>query len=703
MPKNFYVSSDSAVTHGNPIDKKNTSKKYFGIYIGIVDFNTDATRTGKVSVYIAELNRDPSERTLFECMYTSPFYGGSSTSLVKSDDVTQEEKSRRSYGFWTPPPDVGNVVLVAFGDGLLSNPFIIGHTMPTPYNQMIPGIPGGPSFQGGPFNTPTVEKNNFDPDDKHNGKLRPIFHDFAETITKQGLINDPIRGATSSSARRESPSQVLGILTKGPRDPDGKPLGPGHQFIMDDSESNSNIRLRTGGGNQILLDDSTGSIYVINKNGTAWFELDKNGNINVFGEGSMSLRSKGDFNLRADKNVNIEAGNDVNIKAAGDNDAGGYKGIASKLGGLGIPPLGVGGSVRIHGTEDVSIHANLNSQITANAGELQLSSAGRLTATSTLGVAVQSQGYTTVQATGKLDVLSGGVATVSAGGVLNLFGATIGLNNPGVPPTPDLIPAIPAPQLGGAEKPDQSSSQPEYDRESEGNPIQNGGQRPEKGPSINTIVGKLVTAEPYIGHGQYDPSSDDKESMEEDISAESETLENQIDPTDETPADADTPEGTKIGKGFSDAKDKFGDLKDDFDEATSGIKSIYEDYNAVLSDFYALQDLNFASIQGLVGIADKLGIAIPPFRIPTVTTIQQKIIGQSKILTDLEARLNQFSLDGLGLPVDLQDTVVKGMKGDISGAINDATGGKVEDFKNAAKDKVNGAIKGATGGSGSGG
>ena len=50
----------------------------------------------------------------------------------------------------------------------------------------------------------------------------------------------------------------------------------------------------------------------------------------------------------------------------------------------------------------------------------------------------------------------------------------------------------------------------------EPNPIINGGQRPEKGPAVNTIVGKLITAEPYIGHGQYDPSSEDPNSIEED-------------------------------------------------------------------------------------------------------------------------------------------------------------------------------------------
>mgnify|MGYP003628675153 CR=1 FL=1 len=87
-------------------------------------------------------------------------------------------------------------------------------------------------------------------------------------------------------------------------------------------------------------------------------------------------------------------------------------------------------------------------------------------------------------------------------------------------------------------------------------------------------------------------------------------------------------------------------------------------------------------------MADMLNIAIPPFRIPTTNALTQKIIGQSKILKDLEARMKQFSLDAFGLPVDLQNNVVAGMKDDISNIVNDVTGGNVQDFKSAATSKT---------------
>ena len=96
---------------------------------------------------------------LFDAVYTSQFFGTSAYGNVNSDDITLDDNAVKSYGFWTPPPDVGSIVLVVFGDGLLSKPYIISQTTNgMPFNQMVPGIAGGPSFQGGPFNTPTTEK-----------------------------------------------------------------------------------------------------------------------------------------------------------------------------------------------------------------------------------------------------------------------------------------------------------------------------------------------------------------------------------------------------------------------------------------------------------------------------------------------------------------------------------------------------------------
>jgi hypothetical protein len=86
---------------------------------------------------------------------------------------------------------------------------------------------------------------------------RPI-HPFAETLRQQGLVQDNVRGTTTSSARRETPSNVFGISTPGRRDSSSaeKIVGvrdsqnkeildrlTGHTFVMDDGDNNGDNQL----------------------------------------------------------------------------------------------------------------------------------------------------------------------------------------------------------------------------------------------------------------------------------------------------------------------------------------------------------------------------------------------------------------------------------------------------------------------------
>jgi hypothetical protein len=74
------------------------------------------------------------------------------------------------------------------------------------------------------------------------------------------------------------------------------------------------MRFRTAGGAQVLMDDTTSTVYVTNTNGTAWVELTANGKIELWGADSISMRSEKDFNIRADRDINIESGRHINIK-----------------------------------------------------------------------------------------------------------------------------------------------------------------------------------------------------------------------------------------------------------------------------------------------------------------------------------------------------------------------------------------------------
>lgn len=160
----------------------------------------------------------------------------------------------------------------------------------------------------------------------------------------QGLLLDAVRGITSTSPHRESPNKTVSLQTPGRAlpDPQDNPellkkyqestfalteseldiltRKPGHVLAMDDGEvdgKNNLLRLRSGAGHQILLNDSEGLIYIINSQGTAWVEMTKSGKIDIYSADSISAHSGADFNLTADRDFNISAGGDMNVAIGG--------------------------------------------------------------------------------------------------------------------------------------------------------------------------------------------------------------------------------------------------------------------------------------------------------------------------------------------------------------------------------------------------
>ena len=77
-------------------------------------------------------------------------------------------------------------------------------------------------------------------------------------------------------------------------------LGPtnrrrGHSIALDDGDVNGDsnqIRLRTSTGQQILMNDTEGIIYVSNSIGTVWIELGNSGTLDVFANDSINFRTK---------------------------------------------------------------------------------------------------------------------------------------------------------------------------------------------------------------------------------------------------------------------------------------------------------------------------------------------------------------------------------------------------------------------------
>jgi hypothetical protein len=287
--------------------------------------------------------------------------------------------TQKSYGMWMVPPDVGVTVLVVFVEGDPSQGYWIACVPPRFANHMVPAIGGSTEVDidqasKQKYNTkqplPVAEINRrlngsgdraVDPE-----KIKKAVHPIADRFLEQGLLEDDVRGVTTTTSRREVPSMVFGISTPGPLDRrdgakkanigtrEGQTATPvpvsrlgGTQFVMDDGDDrfqrstpagtgpvkyanlqagekgdptipyNEYFRVRTRTGHQLLMHNSEDLIYIGNAKGTTWIELTSNGKIDIYAQDSISIHTQNDLNIRADRDINLEAGRNFNVKTQG--------------------------------------------------------------------------------------------------------------------------------------------------------------------------------------------------------------------------------------------------------------------------------------------------------------------------------------------------------------------------------------------------
>lgn len=357
MSLHNYLKGDASTPKAPGGDKAWTGSNP-GPYLGIVKGNQDPARMGRLQVFIPSLAKtsDPSKEQLITCEYLSPFYGTKGDRYAKGAGVEYAD-SQHSYGFWAVPPDLETKVLVIFAEGKMDQAYWIGCVQDPFNNHMTPGIASSTNtndaldgtFEGadagfqedkkskyGSLNVPSGELNRNRQGALQNGNYESIpkpIHPLAEVLLQQGLSADDIRGNTSSSARRETPSQVFGISTPGRKDEKSAKVSVGtkdsnakdfvtrkigHTFVMDDGDrdgQNQLTRLRTASGHQLLMHDTEGVVYLANGSGKAFIEMDKDGTISVYSDGGINLRSGRDFNLHSDTNINFHAKGSLNFTA----------------------------------------------------------------------------------------------------------------------------------------------------------------------------------------------------------------------------------------------------------------------------------------------------------------------------------------------------------------------------------------------------
>lgn len=343
-----------------------------GPFVAVVTNHIDSQYMGRLEVVLQTKsgsgNSQGEPGKAVPVSYLSPFYGITPFKGVTSNEGHQF--SQKSYGFWGVPPDIGSKVLVIFAEG--GQGFWIG-CIQEEYANML--VPGGP-FTSTTFNSqdstkklPVAETNKRTEDGTQRNatkQIKPVNTDILEVLVKQGLDGDEFRGTTTSSARREVPSCVMGFSSPGPQDKrEGAPrvtygedfaqtvvpqnrLG-GSSLVFDDGDPtllrktpaggvnggppeyvnieagdeggnptlphNELVRLRTRTGHQILLHNTEDLIYIANAKGTTWIELTSNGKVDIYAASDVSIHSEADMNFKADGNMYFEAGANIHMKA----------------------------------------------------------------------------------------------------------------------------------------------------------------------------------------------------------------------------------------------------------------------------------------------------------------------------------------------------------------------------------------------------
>jgi hypothetical protein len=338
----------------------------------------------EVTILRDQANEIGEDSQTYFVKYMTPFFGSTAYEFMGTNTGNDDafNDTQKSYGMWFTPPDVGGTVMVMFIDGNPSEGYWIGCIPGRFANNMVPAIGATKDVDISPadkkkYDTsqplPVAEINRKATDLSKGAaidKIKRPVHPIADRFLEQGLLEDDVRGATTSTSRRDVPNMVFGISSPGPLDKrsnakksyigrkQSKSSVPVHvsrlggtTFVMDDGDDryqratpaggeeagpvkyldilagekgDSNIpyneyfRIRTRTGHQLLMHNSEDLMYIGNARGTTWIELTSNGKIDIFAEDSISIHTKNDMNFRADRDLNLEAGRNINIKATAE-------------------------------------------------------------------------------------------------------------------------------------------------------------------------------------------------------------------------------------------------------------------------------------------------------------------------------------------------------------------------------------------------
>lgn len=284
---------------------ESSGKKQFGIFVGKVKENVDKNGLGRLRVWIPQLSsaQEDDQEGWFTMRYCPPFAGATDTRKESTArDADSFPETNQSYGFWMVPPTRDVHVICGFINGDTTQGIWWACLPHDGHTHALPAIASGSTHEG--KIKPVAERNRYNTADAQ-VENRPE-HPQSFRLSLQGLDKDLRRGQTNAGPFRDKdkhPGLAYGVLTPGQ-----------HSLLLDDGEDgiSGQIRLRTFTGHQIVMHEEGGFIHIINAKGTAWIELDEEGNIDFYAGGNFSVHAEKNINLRAGNNINFDAANNVN-------------------------------------------------------------------------------------------------------------------------------------------------------------------------------------------------------------------------------------------------------------------------------------------------------------------------------------------------------------------------------------------------------
>jgi hypothetical protein len=353
------------------LDKKPDFIANSALTVGTVVDTDDPLQMGRLRVYCSSLNDDPEKlHHLPWAIYVSPIGGTVNNSKFTRGHISGQETTEGSvaYGWWGIP-EQGAKVLVGCIDGDIRKRFWVGCVYDQQETHTL--LNGRFVWDNGEVDGPLSSEKE---------PIQPTYDNMTKAFGDRKSPEWKTRGAEyQATSNREDENQIPNSDKRNHVDQINesivdnedldwvksklgahgydwtsfKSLGsflaskvfgfvsPGfHSISFDDRPFNSRVKLRTAAGNQIILDDTNERIYISTAEGNSWAEMDKSGNIDLYGKRRISVHGEKDVNITSDETVRIQGKKGVSI----------YAGNTTGQTPLGATPAD--GQIRLHSAHD---------------------------------------------------------------------------------------------------------------------------------------------------------------------------------------------------------------------------------------------------------------------------------------------------------------------------------------------------------------